>query len=469
MTERGEKIPVPAAPGPTWPDPGLLPDGTGPGTGLPVAPHDPPPAHSRRGRWGLLAERDFRMLWLGETASGFGNALTTTALPLIAVLTLQVSTFQVGLLAALVWIPWLVVGLPAGAWVDRIRRRPLMIACNLVSAGMFVSVPVAKWAGTLTFTHLVVAATVAGTTMVFFGTAYQVYLPTIVGKPDLIEGNAKMQGSEAATRVIGPGAGGLLTQWLGAVAGLFVDALTFLASTVCLLLIRAREPQVRRPERSEPLRRQIAVGFRFVVRDPYLRTILLWGAALNLALNGWQAVQIVFLIKTVGLNAATVGVLLMVGSLGGVLGALGARALSRWLGTGRGMVICQLATAPFALLMPLASKGPALILYAVGALVVVGGVVACNIVMSGFRQSYCPPQMLGRAVATSMVILHSTIPVGALLGGLLGEVLGPRPTMWIMTALFAPCAMLLLAGPIRRRRDLPSGYAAPSTTPDLTH
>lgn len=222
-----------------------------------------------------------------------------------------------------------------------------------------------------------------GTTMVFFTTAYHVYLPTIVAKADLIEGNAKMQGSEAATRVVGPSMGGLLTQWFGAAVALLIDAVSFLVSTLCLILIRTREPAVRRPERPEPLRRQIAVGFRFVIRDPYLRTILLWGAALNLALNGWQAIQIVFLVRTVGLDAAVVGALLTVGGLGGLLGALSARALSRRLGTGRGMMICQLAAMPFALLMPLATPGPMLVLYALGALMVIAGVVAANIVLGG--------------------------------------------------------------------------------------
>ncbi|MEV4351039.1 MFS transporter [Actinoplanes sp. NPDC049596] len=224
-----------------------------------------------------------------------GNALTATAFPLIAVLALGAGPLETGLLAAALWTPWLVAGLPVGAWVDRVRRRPLMIACNLVSAGMLLSVPAAYRAGVLGFGQLLVTAVVTGTTTVFFATAYQVYLPTLVGPADLIEGNAKVQGSEAATRVIGPGAGGLLTQWVGPVAGVLVDAVSFLVSAVCLLLIRTPEPAPRRPDRQEPLRRQIVEGFRFVVRDPYLRTILLWGAALNLALNGWQAVQVVYL------------------------------------------------------------------------------------------------------------------------------------------------------------------------------
>ncbi|MFF3666085.1 MFS transporter [Microtetraspora malaysiensis] len=412
-------------------------------------------APTRRRRFGVLRQRDFRLLWIGETASGLGTSITGVALPLIAVVVLRVDTFAVGLLAAVVWLPWLVIGLPAGAWVDRLRKRPVLVAGNLVSAAMYASVPVAAWLGALTFAHLLAVAAVCGVATVFFSTAYHAYVPAVLDGRDLLEGNARLQGSEAATRVIGRGAAGLVADAFGAVSGLLIDAVTFVVSTACLLSLRVREPVPAAPARGDTLRRQIGEGLRFVVHDRYLRPMVMYGALVNLALMGYQGIQIVFLVRTVGANAATVGGLIMAGSLGGIAGALIATAVGRRFGTARGMLLLQLVTGPFALLLPLTTPGPGLLLFAVGSFTVGAGIVACNIVLGGFRQSYCPPHLLGRVVATTMMLNHSTIPIGSLLGGFLGDLLGLRPTMWIMAGLLAPCSLILALSPMRSRRDLP--------------
>jgi MFS family permease len=410
-----------------------------------------------RGRLGVLGQRDFRLLWFGETASGLGNSVTSVTLPLIAVVALRVDTFAVGALAAAVWAPWLVVGLPAGAWVDRVRRRPVMIACNLVSAALYASVPLAAWLGALTFAHLLVVAVAGGVSAVFFTTAYHAYLPAVLDGPALLEGNAKLQGSESGTRVLGRGLAGLVAQLCGTVTGLLIDAVTFLVSTGCLLRLRVREPAPAGAAADTPtLRRQIGEGLRFVTADRYLRSMVTYGAVVNLALMGYQAVQVAFLVRTVGASPATVGVLVMAGSLGGVLGALLAGPVGRRFGTARGVLLLQLLTGPFALLLPLAGPGRGLLLYAAGAFAVATGIVACNVVLGSFRQRYCPPRLLGRVVATTMVLNQSTVPLGSLLAGLLGEVLGLRPTMWIMAALLAPCGLILLLSPMRDARDLPT-------------
>ncbi|MFC0602198.1 MFS transporter [Streptomyces palmae] len=411
-----------------------------------------------RPRFGVLRQRDFRLLWLGETTSGLGTSITTVALPLIAVVVLKSDTFAVGALAAAVWLPWLVIGLPVGAWVDRMRRRPLMIACDLAAALLYASVPVAAWCDALTYTHLLVVALACGVASVFFSTAYHAFLPAVLDGRDLLEGNAKLQGSEAGTRVLGRGAAGLIAQAFGAVLGLLVDAVTFLISTVCLALLRVREPAPENPVDRTTLRRRIGEGLRFVLHDRYLRPMVVYGAVANLALMGYQAVQIVFLVRTVGANPATVGVLIMIGSLGGVLGALLAGAVGRRFGTARGMLAMQAFTGPFALLLPLTVPGAGLLLFALGGFTVGTGITACNVVLGSFRQTYCPPRLLGRVVATTMVINHSTIPLGSLLGGWLGDAVGLRPTMWIMTGLLAPCWLILALSPMRGRRDLPQGY-----------
>ncbi|WP_281399630.1 MFS transporter [Streptomyces flaveus] len=412
-----------------------------------------------RTRWGVFARPDFRLLWVGETVSGLGNSITVVALPLIAVVALDAGSTAVGLLAGAVWLPWLLLGLPVGAWVDRLHKRPLMIACDLVAVAALVSIPLAAWLDALTFQHLVVVALTCGTAAVCFNTAYHSYIRIVLDGRDLLEGNAKLQGSEAVTQVAGPGVAGLLAQAFGAVTALVADAVTFLVSALCLKRISVVEPDhALDDEERASLRRQIIEGLRFVGRDRYLRPMVTWGAVINMALMGYQAVQVVFLVRTVGLNPAMVGLLLTSGSTGGIVGALVATRVSRRFGTGRGLLLLQAATAPFVLLLPMTTAGPGLLLFAMGAFLVGIGISVANIVVGSFRQTYCPPHMLGRVVATAMMINHSTIPLGSLLGGVLGDAVGYRPAMWIMTGIVAPSWLILAMSPMRRERDLPQTH-----------
>jgi predicted MFS family arabinose efflux permease len=410
-----------------------------------------------RRRGGLWWARDFRLLWIGETTSNLGSAVTRVAMPLVAVVTLQASTFTVSLLTAFTWLPWLVIGLPAGAWVDRSARRPIMLVCDAVSLALLASVPVAAWFGLLTIGQLLVVALVIGAANVFFATAYAAYLPAVVGPDDLAEANAKLQGSESAAGVVGPGIGGAIAQAFGAVLGLLADAVSFGVSAVCLLRIRATEAARAARTRARPsLRREIVDGLRFVARDPYLGVACGYAAASNLAHNMLEAVVVVFLVRTVGVSPGTVGVLMATLGCGGVVGALAATAVARRFGTARGLLLCELCTAPFALLVPLTGRGAGLVWFVAGMMVVSAGIVAFNVIFGSFRQRYCPPETLGRVVACARFVNYGAIPLGALVGGALGTVLGIRETVWIAAAAGALSVTILLPGPLRRRRDLPA-------------
>ncbi|MGW0432752.1 MFS transporter [Micromonospora sp. NPDC003197] len=415
--------------------------------------------HPRR-RGGSFWHRDFRLLWIGQATSKFGSSVTSVALPLVAIAMLDATTFQVALLAAATWVPWLIIGLPAGAWVDRLPRRPVMVVCDIVSALLFLSIPVAAWLGMLTIAQLLLVAVGAGTASVFFQTAYQVYLPALLTPQEVPEGNAKLQGTESVMQVAGPGAAGLIAQAFGAALALLADAIGFLVSAVCLLSIRDREPRAAENRQSTSLRREIGEGLRFLVRDPYLRLLAIFGSVSNLGLIGYQAILVVFLVDEVGLSPGLVGGLVAGMSLGGLLGAVLATPIARRFGTARGLILSELVGAPFGLLIPLAAPGPRLLLAVAGGVVLVAGVVAGNVIKGSFRQTYTPHHMLGRVTVSMNLLNYGTIPVGALLAGALGTALGVHTTMWIMMGGLALTGLILLVGPIRRDRDLPSRPAS---------
>ncbi|MYU07839.1 MFS transporter [Streptomyces sp. SID8366] len=403
-------------------------------------------------RRGLFAHRNFRLLLVGETVSKFGTSITSVLLPLTAVVTLDASPALVGLLTAAPWLPWLVVGLPAGAWVDRWPRRRVMHVCNLASAALFASVPAAWWLRVLTFWQLLLVAFLTGIASVFFSTAYSSCLPALVERSELLEGNTKLQGGEHLAQIAGPGAGGLLAQLLGTVPGLLLDSVSFLVSSWCLRRIRADEP--RRSGERVRLREEMSTGLRFIGRDPLLRAVIAFGAAANLALAGYEATYIVFLVRSVGLGAGAVGLLGSCGAVGGVLGVLCARRIAGRWGTARGLVAAQLVSSVFGLLIPLTAPGPRLALFVIGSTVTMAGLVACNVITVSFRQSYCPEDLLGRVTSTALLINFSTVPLGAVAAGALNSAVGPRPTMWIVAGALVAAVLPLLAAPLRGLRDL---------------
>jgi MFS family permease len=437
-------------------------------------------ASGRRRFGGLLRQRNFRLLWIGETVSQVGNAMAVVGVPLIAVLVLHASTFEVGVLTASAWLPWLVIGLPAGAWVDRLPARQVMIVCDLVSALLYASVPAADWAGVLTIGWLIIVQLVAGAASVMFMTAYQVYLPSLVAPGELIEGNTKMQGSASAAAFAGPGLAGLTAQLLGAVTALLGNAISFLVSAGCLLGTRPpgrlvpppraapgettgrRTVRRRRVRRATSLRREIADGTLLVMRDPFLRVLSVYGAAANLALTGYSALLVVFLVRDIGLGPAAVGLLTAIPGVGGILGALVTGRVTARYGTARALLVCILGAVPFALLIPLTGPGPRLAFYVAGVLVATTGVAVSNIIIAAFRQSYSPPGMCGRVTATMRFLIFGTSPAGAVLGGSLGTWLGTRTALWVLLGALVASGALLLTRDLTSRRDLP-GQPPPAT------
>jgi predicted MFS family arabinose efflux permease len=411
----------------------------------------------------LWRRRDFALFWTGESVSEVGNSVTIVVMPLVAIDVLHTSTFVVTVLTAMIWLPWLIIGVPAGAWIDRLPPRPVMLICDAVSLTALASVPVARWLGALTVAQLIAVALILGTSTVFFRTAYNVLLPGITGQADIAEGNAKLMGSREVAQVGGPSIGGFVAQALGPVIGMLADAISFAVSFACLTCLdRPRERTSGTPASGGMLD-----GLRFAFRDPYLRAITVFSSTANLALTGTEALIVVFLVRTIGLSAGAAGLVVAASGVGGVTGALVARRLGRRFGTARAMLIADAGGLTFALLLPLAYRGPALAFAVVANLVCAGGIVAGNVFAVSFMQTYVPPDMLGRVSSASYSAGFAMMPAGALMGGGLATALGVRGALWVLSGLIAAAGLMYLTTPLRRLRDLPKraepapGQAAP--------
>ncbi|MFB9902526.1 MFS transporter [Allokutzneria oryzae] len=402
----------------------------------------------------LRGHRDFRQLWIGDTVAQFGTAVGGTALPLLAVTALAVGPLELGLLTAAKSVAFLLIGLPAGVWVDRMRRRPLMLTADLGRAALLATVPIAWWAGALTLTHLLVVALLVGTLTVFFDVAYQAYLPGLVGREHLVEGNAKLQASMSVAEVSGPALSGWLVQAVGGANTMLTTAGGYLASAVFLRRVDAEEPTPVTTERR--LLPEIAEGLRFVLGNPLLRAIVSCTSTWNLFSSASMAVLLLFLTRDLGLSPGLSGVVLACFGIGGVCGAVTARWWGTRFGQARTIWLAMLVTQPLALLAPLAAPGWGATLVMVAWFALGYGGIVYNIAQVSFRQAICPDRLLGRMNASVRFVVFGTQPLGALAGGAIGELIGVRATLWITSAGMALAVLWVLASPLRRLRDLPT-------------
>ena len=402
----------------------------------------------------LFRHRDFRLLWSGETVSEIGSQVSLLAIPLVAVRTLHATTFEVGALTAASTAAFLLVGLPAGAWVDRLRRRWVMIAADAGRLLALGSVPVAYAFGQLSILQLYLVTLSAGVLTVFFDVAYQSYLPSLIGRDRLIEGNAKLTASGEMARVAGPSLAGGLIQAIGGSYAVAVDAVSFLVSAGAVAAIRTPEPAPARPERPQRLHRDIAEGLRLVFGHPLLRAIAATTATANL-FNGIQsAVEIVFLVRVVHAPPGVIGLLFAAASVGGLLAAVVTSRINRRVGGVRATFLGAFLGVG-AILLPLTGPGFGLLLFAGGQFAKSFGVVLYNINQVSFRQQLCPDRLLGRMNATMRFVVWGVLPIGALAGGAIGTAIGVRATLWLAAGGGILAGGWLLASPMRRFRDFP--------------
>ena len=377
---------------------------------------------------GLWRHRDFLSLWGAETISQFGSQVSLLALPLVAILVLDESAFKVAALTSIEFLPFLLFTLPAGVWVDRLRRRPILVLGNVGRAVALFSVPVIYWVGGLTIWQLYVVGFAVGTCTVFFDVAYQSYIPALVGREDVVEANSKLEISRAAAMVAGPGMAGGLVALLTAPVAVLLDAVSYAISALLLFGIRKQEEAPPRAERRS-LRSELGEGLRYVFRHPYQRTMVAMTALSNFFGQVVFSILLVYAVRELDLSAGTIGVALAIGNLGTLAAALTAKRIGDRLGVGRTILLSSCLFGPGTLLIAFAPQEYALPLIVLAMIVIGFGGILYNVTAISLIQAITPDRILGRANASRRFVVWGVVPLGGFTGGALASTIGLRETM----------------------------------------
>jgi len=381
------------------------------------------------------------------------------ALPLTAVLLLGASAGEMGVLSAARWLPYLLVGLVAGVWLDRVRRRPVLIATHVGRAVLLATIPIAAALGVLHIEQLYIVSFVVGALMIFSDAAYQSMLPSLVGPDDLVEGNSKLELSRSLATIVGPGVGGWLVQILSAPIAIAADSLLFLADAILVGQIRTPEPRSIGGHVRRSVRREIGEGLRWVFGNAYLRPIQATSMSFICANSVWSTVYILFLTRDLGFEPALLGLIFAAGGPGALLGAVIAETSTRRLGLGRQILGSQVLAGAAFMCIPLAAWQPA----AAVPLLLIGSFVAGLMITLGnigelsLRQAITPHHLQGRMNATMRSLNWSTVTAGALIGGMLGDRIGLAPTLLVGAVGSLLSCLWLVFSPVPRVRDIRDG------------
>lgn len=392
----------------------------------------------------------FVSLWSAATVSQLGSQVSLLALPFVAIATLKATTFEVAALGMVNFAPLLIFSLPAGVWIDRVRRRPVMVAADAGRAIALASIPVAYTAGALTIWQLFAVGFFTGTLSTFFDVASTAILPSIVEREHLGDGNAKLQISNQTAQVVGPGLAGTLIGALGAPYAVVADALSFVGSAAFL----SRVPAKDRPERRDsPMLADIREGLRYILRHPITRPSLAFLTTANFFNSILFSVLLLFAVRKLGLSARQVGLIFTLSNVGSLVAALSTSRLQRRYGFGRVMLVT--AFSGWALLLIPFAHGATRIPFLVLALLSFGsGAVIHNASSVTIRQATTPNRLLARVAASNRMVVWGTIPIATLLGGVLGTYLGLRTAVLIGAGGRALAGMIILASPVRTVRTL---------------
>jgi MFS family permease len=407
----------------------------------------------------IWSDRDFVKLWAGETVSLIGTQITQFTLPLVALLTLHTSVLQVGLLNACRTAPVVGVSLFAGVWLDRRRRRPILIGCSLGSALLIGLVPISYGLGLLSIGLLYLICLATGVLSVVFDIGVLTYLPTLVERRHLADSNSKMQASMSLSLVAGPGLAGALVGLLTAPVTLSLDAVSYLCSAAGLIAVGKPEQSPEDAGPRPPVRNSIAEGIRAVYGSPILRSLLHLSATFNFVQAGFITIFVVYGVRVLHLSPFRLGLVLGAIAIGGIIGAMSSNRISPILGVGPTMLagVCGATLCPLLLLIP-RDGGPASMAIMIGTELLYGfGVLSFNVITVTVRQTVTPNRLLGRMNASYRMVVFGMAPLGAALAGVLGQHLGLRTALLIAVLAFPSAALWSISSPVVRMREMPVG------------
>ena len=405
----------------------------------------------------LIRNSHFRWLWLGQTVSVFGDQFSNLALPVLAVTTLGATSQQMGYLGAASTASWLLVGLVAGAWVDRLIKRQVMLVADLVRFAALLAIPLLWMNHQLQIWHLFVVGGVIGLASVFFGVASQSFIPVLLPKDQIGVGNSALETSGSVSGVAGPSLVGFLLGVLSAPVLILFDAVSFAFSALTLGLIR--DSELKKPvEARRPLRVEIAEGLAFVRKQEIIRTIALTTGTGNFFSNVAMVLFPLYFLKELGFTPGQFGLIMSAGAVGGLIGAASAGKLMQRFGEGNVTVASAVLYGfttlciPAASLLPHEAQLPFLMATELCNSILV---LAYNITQVSARQRICPPELLGRMNASIRFFIWGVMPIGSLLGGWIAAIIGVIPTMWIGCAGVLASSVFVLNSPLRGMKRLP--------------
>ena len=419
---------------------------------------------------GLWRHRDFRNLWAAETISQFGSQVDDLALGLVAIIVLDASAFEVAVYGTLNFLPFILFTLPAGVWVDRLPRKPILVIGDLGRFVVLLTIPIAYVADVLTLWQLYTVAFLTGVFTVFFDVAYQSYLPSLVDRDQIGEGNSKLEISRSTAQLAGPGIGGVLVELITAPYAVLVDAFSFLASGTFLLRIRKREEPLSTATTTEAKRSlwsELKEGLRFVLGNPNLRAQAGCTATSNLFFSVTFSIFLVFLVREVELSPGVIGVLFSIGSVGSLIAAFTTTRISKRFGIGPTTIAVAFLNLPAMLLIALAPTDFPIPFVAAGGILLGFVIVVYNITQVSYRQAICPPRLQGRMNSVMRFIVWGTIPIGTLLGGALGSTIGLRETLVVGAVGSGSSFLWILFSPQRHLREMPEPIEDEPRTTEL--
>jgi MFS family permease len=413
----------------------------------------------------------FVRLWSASTISYFGSFITRTALPLAAIYALGAGPLEISALRSLELVAWLVVGLVAGVWVDRLRRRPLMIGADIGRALLLGSIPVAAVAGVLGLPQLLVVAFFAAILTPFFNTASTAYLPTVIDRSRLIVANSALSASASFSEFAGFSAGGFLIQVFTAPIAIGIDALSFVVSAVLLATIRRPEPARPAVAEREPLLTEVREGLRVLLGSPVLRAMAAAHAANHVMWGIFGTTYLLFATRELGLGPAAIGLIAGIGGAAAFVGAAAASRVTARLGTGRAMLLGLAGFALGSALIPLAPAGAAAVaitMLVAQQLVGDGAGIIYDIVETSLTQSMVDGRILGRVNATVETFTTITALLGAIVGGVIAEAFGLRAALVVGVLGGATSIAFIWFSPVRSMRGTPPPITGPAVTPEST-